>query len=498
MKKSSAYLLFYQKRGSNSQITEGLQNRTHWIFKLCPSLSNVNSSDFKSAKDGSPQDEHLLSVQNYENEEKEGLFSRQNSGRSDLSSKSEEKTNSSSSYVGKPLPQVTSGHVSSKLVHNPPTSQTLPPDVLQNALSQTSKSKETHSNYSQMSTNGETKHCIPDSSLDVNLRVKLPPSSGNKQPNLKVDLVDKPPSGRSNLYDRQNAYPPSKSEKVPPIPPRTELPVRSYTQNYSNGAAQSVSAKFQTSDIKQSKQRDSSQRSQRVAQNDSEIQKSKFSQPDKAPYDELDNRVYLKDPSPQQQRKQHNRSRYDDMDSRVIVKDPSPQTNRQISTHWSTPQPPRKSTQGQLSSKSPFKRQNSIPAKRSSSTNNRYSRLPSSRSEEDLHTQTMTQEKVYDEEISKFIIRLFYFSYHSVTMVTENICYDLIYERWKSSKKQSLTHLLQKVVCLCSKSIIKWLDEETRFENDLVLMIEAFVNGPFYGHSYCTKRVYTVCTYKEF
>ncbi|VDI45341.1 ubiquitin carboxyl-terminal hydrolase 31 [Mytilus galloprovincialis] len=424
VKKSSAYLLFYQKRGSNSQITEGLQNRTHWIFKLCPSLSNVNSSDFKSAKDGSPQDEHLLSVQNYENEEKEGLFSRQNSGRSDLSSKSEEKTNSSSSYVGKPLPQVTSGHVSSKLVHNPPTSQTLPPDVLQNALSQTSKSKETHSNYSQMSTNGETKHCIPDSSLDVNLRVKLPPSSGNKQSNLKVDLVDKPPSGRSNLYNRQNAYPPSKSEKVPPIPPRTELPVKSYTQNYSNGAAQSVSAKFQTSDIKQRPQRDSSQRSQRVARNDSEIQKSKFSQPDEAPYDELDNRVYLKDPSPQQQRKQHNRSRYDDMDSRVIVKDPSPQqsksryddmdskvivkdpspkTNRQISTHWSTPQPPRKSTQGQLSSKSPFKRQNSIPVKRSSSTNNRYSRLPSSRSEEDLHTQTMTQQKVYDEEIKAVI-----------------------------------------------------------------------------------------------
>ncbi|XP_063445359.1 ubiquitin carboxyl-terminal hydrolase 43-like isoform X2 [Mytilus trossulus] len=329
VKKSSAYLLFYQKRGSNSKITEGLQNRTHWIFKLCPSLSNVNSSDFKSAKDGSPQDENLLSVQNYENEEKEGLFSRQNSGRSDLSSKSEEKTtsNSSSSYVGKSLPPVPAGHVSSKLVHNPPNSQALPPDLLQNALSQTSKSKETHSNYSQMSTNGETKHCIPDSSLDVNLRVKLPPSSGNKQSNLKVDLVDKPPSGRSNLYNRQNAYPPSKSEKVPPIPPRTELPVKSYTQNYSNGAPQSFSAKVETSDIKQRPQRDSSQRS-RVARNDSEIQKSKISQQDKASYDELDNRVYLKDPSPQQQRKQtpqQNRSRYDDMDSRVIVKDPSPQ-----------------------------------------------------------------------------------------------------------------------------------------------------------------------------
>ncbi|CAC5375830.1 USP31 [Mytilus coruscus] len=399
VKTSSAYLLFYQKRGSNSHITDGLQNRTHWIFKLCPSLLNVNSSDFKSAKDGSPHSEHLLSVQNYENEEKEGLFSRQNSGRSDLSSKSEEKMNSSSSYVGKSLPHVTAGHVSSKLVHNPPTSQTLPPDLLQNALSLTSKSKETHSNNSQMSTNGETRHCVPDNSLDVNLRVKLPPSTLNKQTNLKVDLIDKPPSGRSNLYDRQNAYPPSKSDKVPPIPPRPELPVKSYSENYSNGAAQSFSTKIQPSDIKQRPQRDSSQRSQKVARNDSETQKSKFSQQDKASYDELDYRVNKKDPSPQQQRKQtpqQNKSRYDEIDSRVIVKDPSPQTSRQISTHWSTPQPPRKSTQGQLSSKFLFKRQNSIPVKRSSSTN-RYTRLPSSRSEEDLPTQT--QQRLYDEEI---------------------------------------------------------------------------------------------------
>lgn len=409
VKTSSAYMLFYQKRGTNAHVIEGLQNRTHWIFKLCPALLNVNLKDFKNVKfeQTNLQEENLLSVQSQQNEETEGIFSRQNSGRSDMSSKSDDKSHILAPTNSLPRPPAHGvGHVSSKLVHNiTSSSHTVSPEVLNNALSPKSQINNiqfvpVETNLSQSTKrNGDLKQDIMDSSLDVNLKVRLPPSAGTKQTNMKVDVSDKPPPpARTNLYDRQNAYKPSKPDKPPATPPKIEPFVKSYSENYSNNEPQGYSSNTQKPmeipprlPPKESQRSYPSQKTRTDGdtqrnRNDSDVQRNRSNsdaQRNRNTSDAQRNRTL-------QQNKQ-----YDDVDSkkRVTISSP-PQTRKTISTNWSTPQPPRKNSTNQ-SPQSPFKRQNSIPAKRSSSSS-RYTRLTPSRSEEDLATQTLSRQRGYN------------------------------------------------------------------------------------------------------
>lgn len=375
VKTSSAYLLFYQKRGSNSHIIEGLQKETHWIFSLCPSLSNVNFiNDLKNTKDQSSnrKDDHSLSVENQEKEEKDGgIFSRQNSGRSDLSSKSDDKFGVTSSYVDKISAHGgATGHISSKLVHSVLSS----PEVLNTALSHTTKSKST-------SRNGEFKYDKTDSSYDVDLKVKLPPSCSMKQGNLMVDMSDRPPPppppppARSNLYDRQNAYRPTKLDKMSSNPPKIEPPVKSYSENYANTGKYDYNT------------------------NNTNIQKPK-DLPPRPQQKNISQRTYpsQKPIADSDLQRGKNKPHYDEVDSRRIISNSSPQLpKRQTTTNWSTPQPPRKNSPVHQS-RTPFKRQNSIPIKRSSSSGRgNYTRLTPSKSEEDLPTQTMTQQRNNDQ-----------------------------------------------------------------------------------------------------
>lgn len=394
VKTSSAYLLFYQKRGSNSHIIEGLQEKTHWIFSLCPSLTNVNFiNDLKNTKDQSSnrKDDHSLSVQNQENEEKDGgIFSRQNSGRSDLSSKSDDKFGLTNSYVDKTSAHGgATGHISSKLVHSVSSSHSLPPEVLNTALSHTTKSKMSDAQYfvndSQMSKstsrNGEFKYDKTDSSYDVDLKVKLPPSSSMKQGNLMVDMSDRPPPpppppARSNLYDRQNACRPTKPDKMSSNPPKIEPPVKSYSENYANTGKYDYNT------------------------NNTSIQKLK-DLPPRPQQKDISQRTYpsQKPIADSDLQRGKNKPQYDEVDSKRIISNSSPQLpKRQTTTNWSTPQPPRKNSPAHQS-RTPFKRQNSIPIKRSSSSSSRgnYTRLTPSKSEEDLPTQTMTQQRNNNE-----------------------------------------------------------------------------------------------------
>jgi hypothetical protein len=372
VKTSSAYLLFYQKRGSNSHIIEGLQEKTHWIFSLCPSLTNVNFiNDLKNTKDQSSNRkyDHSLSVQNQENEEKDGgIFSRQ-------------------SYVDKTSPHGgATGHISSKLVHTVSSSHTLPPEVLNTALKSKISDAQYFVNGSQMSKstsrNGEYEYDETDSSYDVDLKVKLPPSSSMKQGNLTVDMSNRPPPppppsppARSNLYDRQNAYRLTKPDKMSSNPPKIEPPVKNYSGNYANTGKYD----YNTNNTSIPKPKDLPPRPQQK-----DISQRTY--PSQKPIADSD------------LQRGKNKPQYEEVDSRRIISNSSPQLpKRQTTTNWSTPQPPRKNSPAHQS-RTPFKRQNSIPIKSSSSSGRgNYTRLTPSKSEEDLPTQTMTKQRNNDQ-----------------------------------------------------------------------------------------------------